>query len=168
MEIVTVDFTQWRRFYNEFPYQDMSKFQQCFNIDCIDHCNPNMHHFPVFGVVENGELLGMLSYTDKYIVTKETVHNGVSHVRKGMASEKIEGSFSVAYIYSIVVHPAARNKGVATKLIQHLESITPQDYLMMYPVSTECEKLGKKIGFDFHNEIFIQLEDVVKKVEREC
>jgi ribosomal protein S18 acetylase RimI-like enzyme len=159
--IKKIGFEEWSKFNESFPYEQFEGKLKDFQKDCILNCNPNMMGPNVIGAFIGDDIVGMLSYCDKYYISKDVIEDGKPVNYRELIGEKTKNSIPITFIYSLIVHPSKRQKGVATELINYLINHSKQDYLMMYPVSPECRKLGDKLGFVFDSNIFIRLGDVI-------
>lgn len=160
MDIRNVTTAEWEQFRDGYPYERFEGMEKEFQIDCIFHSVPNQKE-EVIGVYEESQLVGLLSYFSDYLQIKV---DGQSR-SAGLGGKADGNSTPLFYISTMIVHPDWRKKGISSALISFVEQQKKhEEYMLMYPVSEECRSLAEKLGFTMDTPIFIQQEDVAKKI----
>jgi len=159
-----VQFQEWESFQKDYPFHLFNGNMKEFEYDCVEHTAPGFT--TTIGCFIDGKLSGLLSYQTMYFLNKETTaDDGVIHVNRSLITTPEEGRVPLFYVYSMVTHPDYRRKGVASAMIDYLEQKKSiEEYILMYPVSSMCQSLSEKLGFDFNTPVWINQEDVAKKI----
>lgn len=160
MKIKEVTTNEWEQFRDNYPYSRFEGREKDFQIDCIFHSIP-MQGEEVVGVFEEEQLVGMISYYSTHFHVEEDGNSRTARLN----TTPEENSTPLFYISTMIVHPDWRKKGISSALIAYVEQQKKnEEYMLMYPVSKECQLLAKKLGFNMESPIFVRQEDVTKRI----